>query len=204
MKKGNVMLLVLLAAAAVVIGAAASLIRRGFSAREQPSVVESYLATSVRNLAVPSRAKHEKNPFVPSSELLAEASAHFANHCAVCHADDGSGDTLFGKGLYPKPPDMRMRGTQRKSDGELYYTIENGIRLSGMPAFGEEGTGDGDPDTWKLVLFIRHLPNLNAAELKHMEQLNPKTDEERREEKEEEEFLRGNRPQAQSSKSHHE
>jgi hypothetical protein len=109
MKKGNVMWLLLLAAAAVFIAAPSWFMHRGFSAREQPSVFETYPATSVRNLAVPSRAKHEKNPFVPSSELLAEASAHFADRCAVCNADDGDGDTLFGKGLYPKPPDMRDR-----------------------------------------------------------------------------------------------
>ena len=36
---------------------------------------------------------------------------------------DGSGQTKLGKGLYPKPPDLRAAGTQNKSDGELYYTI---------------------------------------------------------------------------------
>ena len=88
------------------------------------------------------------------------------------------------------------------SDGELYFTIENGVRLSGMPAFGEEHTVGGDADTWKLVLFIRHLPNLTADELQRMKQLNPKTEEERREEKQEEDFLRGDNPQTQGNQSH--
>lgn len=76
---------------------------------------------------------------------------------------------LIGKGFYPKPPDMRQQETQNKSDGELYYTIENGIRLSGMPAFGEEHAKAGDMETWNLVLFIRHLPNQTAEELQQME-----------------------------------
>ena len=97
---------------------------------------------------------------------------------------------------------MRAAETQNKSDGELYYTIENGIRLSGMPAFGEEPAASGDADTWKLVLFIRHLPNLTADELKDMDQLNPKTDEEQQEEKEEQEFLRGHSPRTPNRKSH--
>jgi hypothetical protein len=86
---------------------------------------------------------------------------------------------------------MRQKETQNKSDGELYYTIENGIRLSEMPAFGEEHAIAGDMETWKLVLFIRHLPNQTAAELHQMEQLNPKTEKERQEEDEEQIFLRG-------------
>ena len=93
---------------------------------------------------------------------------HFSDHCATCHANDGGGDTLFGKGLYPKPPDMRTAETQNKSDGELYYTIENGIRLSGMPAFGEEHMSGGDAETWQLVLFIRHLHSDPSEELKQM------------------------------------
>jgi len=49
---------------------------------------------------------------------------HFSDHCATCHSNDGGGNTLFGKGLYPKPPDVRAVGTQNKSDGELYYTMK--------------------------------------------------------------------------------
>jgi hypothetical protein len=49
---------------------------------------------------------------------------HFAYHCSPCHSNDGSGHTVYGKGLYPKPPDLRAAGTQNKSDGELYYTME--------------------------------------------------------------------------------
>jgi mono/diheme cytochrome c family protein len=94
---------------------------------------------------------------------------HFADHCATCHSNDGGGQTIFGKGLYPKPPDLRAAGTQNKSDGELYYTIQNGVRLSGMPAFSEIHTTE---KTWRLVLFIRHLPQITPEELNEMKGLN--------------------------------
>ena len=84
---------------------------------------------------------------------------------------------------------MRLRDTQQMSDGQLYYTIKNGVRLSGMPAFGEPG--DNDLATWKLVSFIRHLPSLTQDEELKMEQLNPKTPEEIEEEQEEDNFLNG-------------
>lgn len=177
-------------------------IRRGFSARGEPSSMEEFLATTARKLALPSSYRERHNPVPASAENIQAGMEHFADHCATCHANDGGGDTMFGRGLYPKPPDLRKAETQNKSDGELYYIIENGVRLSGMPAFGEH-PGTVDEDTWKLVVFIRHLPQLSTEELQTMEQLNPKTEEERQEEKEEEEFLQGENSQPQIGSSHH-
>jgi mono/diheme cytochrome c family protein len=180
-----------------------AIIRRGFSARGTPSTFEKFAATTARELAVPSNYRQLRNPFPASAENIQAGMDHFSDHCATCHSNDGSGDTLFGKGMYPKPPDMRSTETQNKSDGELYYIIENGVRLSGMPAFGEDHGFGADADTWKLVLFLRHLPNATADELKRMESLNPKTEEERQEEEQEQEFLRGESPQNQGNEPHH-
>jgi len=194
--------LILSAIVIIAIGYGIALVRRGFSARGTPTAVEKFAATTARRLAVPSNYRNLYNPFPASPENVPAGMEHFADHCATCHANDGSGDTMFGKAMYPKPPDMRTAETQNMSDGELYYTIENGVRLSGMPAFGEERVVGGDTDTWKLVLFIRHLPNLTTDELQRMKQLNPKTEYERREEKQEEDFLSGDDPQTQRNESH--
>ena len=165
------------------------MVHRGFSTRDKPTVIEASLATSMREMAIPSRYRAMKNPAPATPEVLHEAMAHWADHCATCHANNGSGDTMFGKTLYPRPQDMRQRDTQQMSDGELYYTIKNGVRLSGMPAFG--GPGDDDLASWKLVDFIRHLPSLTQDEELEMEKLNPKTPEEIEEEHEEDNFLNG-------------
>jgi mono/diheme cytochrome c family protein len=122
---------------------------------------------------------------------LSEAVAHFADHCAICHANDGSGDSSIGKGLYPKPPDMRKAETQNLTDGELFYIIHNGVRLTGMPAFGEETSDKPDIDSWKLVHFIRHLPNITPEELEKMKGMNPKSPDEFREEEAIRKFLEG-------------
>jgi mono/diheme cytochrome c family protein len=115
--------------------------------------------------------------------------AHYADHCAICHDNDGSGNTTIGKGLFPKPPDMRQPATRNLSDGELFYIIHNGVRLTGMPAFGTEG--DQDLDSWKLVQFIRHLPSITPEELEQMKGMNPKSPEEFREEEAIKKFLEG-------------
>jgi len=161
---------------------------KGFSARSQPTRLEAKVAEFARAMAMPSSAKTMKNSVPASAEVLAEGRAHYADHCAVCHGNNGSGRTMFGAGLYPKPPDLRASYTQNKSDGELFYVIENGIRLSGMPAFGGKDTADA---SWKLVDFIRHLPQLSAQEELGMERLNPKGPDEIQEEMEEEQFLNG-------------
>jgi mono/diheme cytochrome c family protein len=171
-----------------------SLVRRGFSARETPSALETFVAAATRRLALPSNYRRLSNSFPVSPENIQAGMEHFADHCATCHANDGSGDTLLGKGLYPKPPDMRTAETQNKSDGQLYYTIENGVRLTGMPAFGAEHTVGGDAETWHLVLFIRHLPQITSEELSQMTGLNPKTDADRAEEQQERDFLEGREP----------
>lgn len=178
--------------ALVVIG---SLLLRqgGYSAREEPSRLEVYLARALHSASVPRTAKELKNPFPATAENLARARAHFADHCAICHANDGSGQTSMGRNLYPKAPDMRKSPTQTLSDGELFYIIHNGIRLSGMPAWGVDDP-NRDDDSWKLVLFIRHLPAISKEELSEMERFNPKSPHELEEQKAEEEFLRGDNP----------
>ena len=197
MTKWKVLLLVVIALLAGSGIYAALLVRRGFSARENPSWIEAFAAGMAKSLALPATYRM-KNPLLSTPENIREGEEHFADHCAVCHGNDGGGDTLFGKGLYPKPPDMRTSETQNKGDGELYYTIENGVRLSGMPAFGpavgpapDKDLGTGDTETWKLVLFIRHLPQITSEELEEMKKLNPKTEADRAEEQQEEQFLNG-------------
>ena len=165
--------IVTLAVALVVTGAVVwSLQGNGFSAREEPTYVEAWIARGLRRVATPRSARDAKNPIAATPEILAEARAHFADHCALCHGNDGSGQTDIGRGLFPKAPDMRKEETQSLSDGELFYIIHNGIRLTGMPAWGT-GPPVEDEDSWKLVHFIRHLPNLGKEEEEEMKKLNP-------------------------------
>jgi mono/diheme cytochrome c family protein len=177
------------------------MMQRGFSTRTEPMQMEKALATMIRRQTIPSRYKTMKNPVAANPEAIHEGMSHWADHCATCHANNGSGDTMYGTTMYPRPPDMRQKDTQELSDGELYYTIKNGVRLSGMPAFGDPG--DDDTNSWKLVAFIRHLPQLVPGEETEMQRLNPKSPEELREEKEEEDFLKGNAQSATPAMTTH-
>jgi mono/diheme cytochrome c family protein len=172
------------------VGAIAYVRSTGLSARPQPGALETRIARAVRGLAVPREMKQRTNPVAASAEVVAEGLAHFADHCASCHANDGSGNVEMGRGLFPKAPDMRQASTQDLTDGELFYIIENGVRFTGMPAWAT-GTPAGETSTWHLVHFIRRLPQLTPEDIERMEALNPRSPEEIRQQIEEERFLRG-------------
>jgi mono/diheme cytochrome c family protein len=194
----------ILAAAAVEIAAIGAVVfnSHGFSANARPSEVEAWFARRVRSAAVPADARARSNPIPNSPEVLAEGRAHWADHCAGCHANDGSGQTQLGEQSYPPAPDMRLTATQQMTDGELFYIIQNGIRFSGMPAWGG-GSRHDEQDSWKLVHFIRHLPGLTGEERIEMEKLNPKSPGEIREEQEEERFLKGEDNHEPQREHHH-
>jgi mono/diheme cytochrome c family protein len=137
----------------------------GFSAREKPWPVEEFVALCLRKLATGRDARRMMNPYAPKDEILADARDHFAEHCTACHAEDGSGKSSIGEGMYPPATDLRQPRTQKLTDGELFQIIRNGIRFTGMPGWGGVDT---DEDIWKLVLLLRHLPNLTADELHRM------------------------------------
>jgi mono/diheme cytochrome c family protein len=164
----------LFAGVALLLGAIGlfAFMRTGFSARPAPGPIETFAASTVRDMAIRMKARGLKNPVERAPDVIASGRDHFADHCATCHANDGSGNTTIGQGLYPRVPDIRLARTQDLSDGELFYIIENGIRLTGMPAWGT-GEASGESASWMLVHFIRHLPELSEPELEAMAALNP-------------------------------
>jgi mono/diheme cytochrome c family protein len=184
------LVLVVVAMAALAI---AYTVSTGLDARAQPNALETTVARSIRRFAVPRTIRDRPNPAPMSEEVLADGMAHYADHCASCHANNGSGDTEIGRGLFPKPPDMRQADTQDMTDGELFYIIEHGVRFTGMPGWSTD-TDSGEEASWRLVRFIRRLPHLTAKDIAKMETMNPRTPEELRQQIEEEQFLRGGDP----------
>ena len=176
----------------VIVGAgmAAYIRSTGLSALDQPGAVETAVARTMRGFAVGSSIRSLENPLARTPDALAAGRTHFADHCAACHGNDGSGNVEMGRNLFPKAPDMRQPATQNLTDGELFWIIEHGIRFTGMPGWST-GTKEGENASWQLVHFVRHLPDLTEAELQEMEALNPRPPAEVRQDIEAERFLRG-------------
>jgi mono/diheme cytochrome c family protein len=178
------------------------ILMHGISSRDRPTRVEEMIARRMRHYATPRSARSAANPVPMSAEVTARALAHFADHCATCHGNDGRGDTVIGRGLYPKAPDMTLPATQDLSDGELFAIIENGVRLTGMPAWGTP-SADDDAESWELVHLIRRLPHLTQREIAEMKALNPRTRAEWEEEDAERKFLQGGDSPTPPQKTQH-
>ena len=171
------LILAVIAAAILVGGVGYSYVRvTGLRGQPEPTAMEAAVARRIRALAVPADIRSLRNPLPADATNIRAGMEHFAKYCSVCHTNDGTGEakSAFGKGLFPKPPNMRLAATQDLTDGELFYIIENGVRFTGMPAFG-----DGDPNgpaaslAWQLVHFVRHIPKVTNDEIGEMESLNP-------------------------------
>jgi mono/diheme cytochrome c family protein len=167
-------LLLVAGVAAVGIAAWYVQVHAPYSARAEPTKFETEVALRLRHLSIPADQRAKVSPLAATAENLHEGLEHFADHCAVCHGNNGAGDTPIGRGLYPKPPALREARTQALTDGEIFAIIQNGIRFTGMPAFGGPGGEHGEEDSWRLVQFIRHLPAQTPQEIAEMEKLNPR------------------------------
>ena len=174
----------------IVVIALMSMARYGFSTHDEPTAMERVVARAMRHWAAPSDVRDRKNPVALTPAVLAAGRAHFADHCATCHGNDGKGTSGIGRQMYPRTPDMTRAATQQLSDGELFSIIENGVRLTGMPGFGD-GTAASAASSWTLVHFIRHLPKITPQELSEMEKLNPRSPAEWQEMQDEAAYLGG-------------
>jgi predicted CXXCH cytochrome family protein len=142
----------------------AIILHRGFRATTRPTSIEARIARTLRNAAIPRSERRAINPVQARADALDQGRERFLTQCSSCHGVDGSGKTPMGQNLYPRVPDLRSRKTQKLTDGEIHYIIENGVQLTGMPAWRSVHPTAQD-DTWPLVLFIRSLRPLTKPEL---------------------------------------
>jgi len=126
------------------------------SALPQPGRFETWVANLSKELLI-DRATREGIPPRPINikASIAAGGEHYGLDCSVCHSDDGHGRTPAGQWMYPRASDLTSKQVQSYSDQELFWIIRNGIRYTGMPAFGEVETPD---HIWDLVNYVRTLP----------------------------------------------
>ena len=131
----------------------------GCSADKKPSKLEMSLANAAKDVVVPLEAKDVKNPFPASEANIRAGKQLYSQQCALCHANDGRARTKLGLAMYPPAMDLNSPHVQRWSDAELFWITQNGVRLTGMPAWK---TIVSEKDTWKIVDFIHDLPKQSS------------------------------------------
>src|SRR3984957_15982620 len=132
----------------------------GCTADKGPSQGETNLANAAKDVAIPLEAGMKKNPLPETDEVMSKGHEVFLGSCPQCHGPEGRGDTNVGRNMAPPAMDLSSPHVQHWSDAELFWIIQNGVRLTGMPSWR---SSISDNDTWKLAQFIHNLPHLAAA-----------------------------------------
>jgi mono/diheme cytochrome c family protein len=147
----------------LVIGAIGFIVWSGsynVAATNPPGRFEKKFAAFALNRAIQRRAPVRTNPFSKPEDIRAGL-AHYKENCVDCHGAPGVEESEFGEGLNPPAPDLTLPAVQRMRDGELFWVVSNGIRMTGMPAFAPTHKED---EIWKIVAFVRHLPEITKEE----------------------------------------
>ncbi len=151
----------------LIVGAAA-LLATGFfntAASVPAGPIEKRLAGYALDRSVARRAPRAANPLKAGTDVLRSGMEHYRSMCVTCHGAPGVDASEAGEGLNPPAPDLTLAKVQRRTDGELFWIVQNGIRMTGMPAFGPTHKEEA---IWKIVTFLRHLPALTAEEQKEL------------------------------------
>ena len=104
-------------------------------------------------------APKDQNPVALTGQNLLDVVHLFAKNCAVCHgsAKGDASASPIAKGFYPKPPQLATDGVEDDPEGESFWKIKHGIRLTGMPSFGHALS---DQQIWSLALLLKHMDKL--------------------------------------------
>jgi mono/diheme cytochrome c family protein len=136
----------------------AALMLAGCTAHKQPWSVETALANAAKDVVIPLQAEKLVNPLTVSPEVVSAGQQIYTQSCAVCHGPDGRGSDL-GRDMYPPAMDLNSPHVQHWKDADLFWIVQNGVRLTGMPSWKSVLSDD---ETWKVVTFLRDVPKANG------------------------------------------
>ncbi len=139
-----------------------SLVQSGLipaNADAKPGQLETWMARTSLDATLRREAPKGQNPVALTDQNLLEGVHLFAKNCAVCHgsAKGTASSSPIAKGLYQKPPQLATDGVEDDPEGDSFWKIKHGIRLTGMPSFGDSLK---DRQIWTLALFLKHMDKL--------------------------------------------
>lgn len=126
------------------------------SATAEAPTMETALARRALNASVSHAAPKLTNPLTPSSETLRAGMKFFRENCAGCHGEPGKPSAWGTTSFYPRVPQFSDE-PPNKPDWQLFWVVKNGVRYSGMGAWGGLAS---DETIWQVATFLSHMKNL--------------------------------------------
>jgi len=120
----------------------------------------SWLINEARNRSIRAHASGIAVPAgLDDPARITAGVTHYAEHCVVCHGAPGVERGDLAEGLYPRPPNLADAARVYRP-GELFWIVKHGIRMTGMPAWGDHG----DDELWATVALIEKLPGMTEQD----------------------------------------
>ena len=167
MRTAKIVFLTLLSAGILATVAAAAVVYAGVfnvAATEPHWALTSWVLETARVRSIRAHAAGLLPPAGYDEQTrLVPAVGHFAEHCATCHGGPGTKRSEVAEGMYPEPPDLK-EAAKRYNQGELFWILKNGIKMSGMPSMAS----DGDEMLWATVALLQKMPGLSDDEYNDM------------------------------------
>ena len=129
------------------------------AAVEPQSAVVNQLFATLRDQSIARHSQDIQPPSLTDPALVQSGFREYHSMCFSCHGAPGHKPSEIGRGLNPKPPQLDAEAVQVRGDAELYWIIKNGLRMTGMPAFGPIHE---EKELWSIVAFLRRLPEMDA------------------------------------------
>jgi len=130
------------------------------------AMTEMVLSTTMDN-SVRYHAKGITAPPLDDERMVMAGFRHYREMCVGCHLAPGVNSTEIRKGLLPKPPKLQ-KAVEEWKPAELFWVIKNGVKMTGMPAWGPTHS---DEKIWTMVAFLEKLPHMTAEQYKEMDKM---------------------------------
>src|SRR5215471_7648508 len=152
----------------LVVVAAIAVLLMGFNvaALPEPGRRETAVSNKARRLLIRGARRREapRSPVDKDKKASVDSGGTlYGQDCGMCHGSDGRGQTQLGRWMYPRAADLTSADVQSYSDQELFWIVQNGIRLTGMPGFGKV---ESEEHIWNLVDYVRTLPQASEPKSK--------------------------------------
>ncbi|GAB4298227.1 MAG: hypothetical protein Kow0098_23330 [Ignavibacteriaceae bacterium] len=130
------------------------------SAMNEESGIMKWVLNTTKEKSIESRSKDISVPELNDSMMIKEGFEHYDAMCSSCHGAPGQNQTELSKDLNPPAPYL-VEHAKEMDPRELFWVTKNGIKMTGMPAWGKTHT---DEQIWNIVAFMKKLPEISAEE----------------------------------------
>ncbi|MGB6984927.1 MAG: cytochrome c [Candidatus Aquilonibacter sp.] len=127
------------------------------NADAKPSRMERWMASRSLAATISREMPAQSNPVAATDANYEAGTKLYAANCAACHGVPRERPSTVAIGLYQHAPQLARHGVEDDPEGETFWKIKHGIRLTGMPSFTRSLS---DEQIWTLALFLKHMDAL--------------------------------------------